>query len=86
MRKQLDDYLAHGWIEPAHSAFGTWVLFAKKHDGTKRMCMDYRRLNDLIEKVAYPMPRIDDCLDHMRESSVLPRWTCEVGFTSFGLS
>ena len=34
LRKQLDDYLARGWIEPAHSAFGACVLFAKKHDGT----------------------------------------------------
>ena len=34
LRKQVDDYLAPGWIEPAHSAFGAGVLFAKKHDGT----------------------------------------------------
>ena len=33
LKKQLDEYLAHGWIEPARSAFGAGVLFASKHDG-----------------------------------------------------
>jgi len=65
LRQKLDEYLAHGWIEPAHSAFVAVVLFAKKHDGTKRMCVDYIRLNDITKKVVYLMPRIDECLDNM---------------------
>ena len=28
LRRQLDEYLAHGWIDPAHSPFGAWMLFA----------------------------------------------------------
>ena len=30
LRKQLDEYIAHGWIEPAHSAFVAGILFANK--------------------------------------------------------
>ena len=46
-KPQLDEYSHNGWIEPAHSAFGAGVLFAKKHDGGLRLCINYRRLNAL---------------------------------------
>ena len=44
------------------------------------MCVDYRRLNDLTKKVAYTMPRIDECLDHMRESTVFTKMDLRSGF------
>ena len=34
-----------------------------KKDGSKQLCLDYRRLNEVKVKDAYPLPRIDDSLD-----------------------
>ena len=56
------------------------MLFAKKHNGTKRMCVDYRRLKDLTQNVVYPMPRIDECTDHMREATVFTKMDLRSGF------
>ena len=56
------------------------MLLAKKHDGTKRMCVDYRWLSDLTKKVAYPVHRIDECVDHMRESTVFTKTDLRSGF------
>ena len=36
------------------------VVFVKKPDGTLRLCIDYRKLNELTIKNRYPLPRIDD--------------------------
>ena len=80
LKKQLDEYKANGWIEPARSPFGAGVLFARKHDGKLRLCIDYRRLNELTIKVAYPMPKIDECIDRMAGSRVFTKMDLRSGF------
>jgi hypothetical protein len=41
-------------------------LFIQKKDGSQRMCVDYRSLNDVTTKNKYPLPRIEDFFDQMR--------------------
>ena len=38
----------------------------KKKDGSVRLCVDYRQLNKVTVKNKYPLPRIDDLLDHCK--------------------
>ena len=65
VRRQLEELLAKGWIRPSTSAYGAPILFARKKDGTLRMCVDYRKLNDLTKKNRTPLPRIDELLDSL---------------------
>ena len=45
LKKQLDEFLKAGFIQPSKSPFGAPILFVKKKDGTMRMCIDYRALS-----------------------------------------
>ena len=62
--------LASGTIEPAEGPWAAPVVLVKKKDGTMRFCVDYRRLNAITIRDAYPLPRIDDSLDTLAGS----RW------------
>ena len=39
----------------------------KKKDGSLRMCIDYRSLNEVTIKNKYPLPRIDDLFDQLKD-------------------
>ena len=56
LRKQLKELLDSGMIQPSRAPFGTPVLFEKKHDGSLRMCVDYRALNKVTIKNKYLIP------------------------------
>jgi hypothetical protein len=71
--RQLQEYLKAGKIEPAQSPFGAGVLFARKKDGTLRLCVDYRGLNSITVKDRYPIPRIDEQLDRFAKCKIFSK-------------
>nr|GFB68105.1 putative reverse transcriptase domain-containing protein [Tanacetum cinerariifolium]GFC10127.1 putative reverse transcriptase domain-containing protein [Tanacetum cinerariifolium] len=69
-----------GFIRPSSSPWGAPVLFAKKKDGSFRMCIDYQELNKLTVKNRYPLPRIDDLFDQIQGSSVYSKINLRSGY------
>jgi hypothetical protein len=50
LKKQIDELSEKGYIKPSTSPWAAPVLFVKKKDGTRRMCIDYRALNEVTIK------------------------------------
>ena len=73
LEQQLKELSDNGYIQPSSSPWGAPVLFVKKKDGTMRMCVDYRGLNKLTIKDAYPLPRIDDLLDQTHGATIFSK-------------
>jgi hypothetical protein len=60
--------------------WGAPVLFVQKKDGSQRMCVDYRSLNDVTVKNKYPLPRIEDLFDQMRGARVFSKIDLRSGY------
>jgi hypothetical protein len=56
------------------------VLFARKKDGSMRMCIDYRELNKVTIKNRYPLPRIDNLLDQLQGVRVFSKIDLWLGY------
>jgi hypothetical protein len=56
LKKQIAKLQSKGFIRPSSSPWGAPVLFVEKKDGTQRMCVDYRSLNEVTIKNKYPLP------------------------------
>ena len=65
LREYLAKYLERGWIRPSISPTGSPILFAKKKDGSLRLCVDYRGLNSVTIKNRYPLPLISELIDRV---------------------
>ncbi len=52
-----------GILRPSTSPWASPICLVKKKSGKIRPCIDYRRVNAITTKDAYPLPRISDCLD-----------------------
>ena len=68
LKKQLRELSDKGYIRPSASPWGSHVLFVRKKDDTLRMCVDYCNLNAVTVMNKYPLPRIDDLLDQLRNA------------------
>jgi hypothetical protein len=80
LKKQIEELLSKGFIRPSSSPWGVPTLFVDKKDGSRRMCVDYRSLNEVTIKNKYPLPRIEDLFDQMRGAKVFSKIDLRSGY------
>ena len=83
---EIQNMLKRGINEPSSSPWSSNVVLVTKKDGSVRFCVDYRVLNSLTKKDAYPLPRVDDCLDSLAGSKWYSTMDLNSRFWQVGIS
>src|SRR5207244_2531133 len=68
IKEEINKMLKDGIIKKSEGPWASPVVIVKKKDGSKRFCIDYRKVNNITITDAHPLPRIDDLLEQFREA------------------
>jgi hypothetical protein len=80
LKKQLSEHEQKGYVRPTSSPWGAPVLFVKKKDGSMRLCVDYRALNEVTIKNKYHLPMIDDLFDQLKGAKYFSKIDLRSGY------
>ena len=80
LKVQMEELLSKGFTKMSTSPWGAPVLFVKKKDGSLRLCINYRQLNQVTIRNQYPLPRIDDLFDQLQGAKVFSKIDIRSGY------
>jgi hypothetical protein len=70
LKKYLTENFRKEWIISSGAEYGSPVLFAKKPNGSLRLCVNYRKLNARTRKNTYSLPLIGEILERISRTRV----------------
>lgn len=80
LNRQLDVMIENDIIEEANSPWAASLLLIDKKDGTKKLVIDFRRLNKVTRKDRYPIPNISETLDALGKAKFFTTMDLAAGY------
>lgn len=80
IEKIVKELLATGLIQPRNNPFSSLVVLMRKLDGTWRLCVDHRGLNQVTLKAKFPIPVVKESMDELKGAVILSRLNLRSGY------
>lgn len=80
LREEIRTLLEADILKPSHSPWSSPMVPIRKPDGSVRLCIDFRKINQIIVPDPYAIPLIEDLLDQLGEAQYLSKLDLNKGF------
>ena len=80
IEKEINAMIDNDIIEASNSPWASPITIVPKKDGSIRLCGDYRKLNNVTVKDAYPLPCIQDIFDQLNGAKIFTTIDLKSGY------
>lgn len=84
--RQIKEMLEQGIVERCESSWASAYVVVRKKSGDSRICIDFRKLNEVTKKSSYRLPNIEDCLEPLIGNCYFSQLNLASGFCQIPLS
>ena len=77
---EIDWLLSQGYIRPSTSPWSSPMVTVRKPDGSARLCVDFRRINDVTRQMPFYMPRVEEVLEGVGKASYISKMDLSKGY------
>jgi hypothetical protein len=77
---ELEFMLVHDIAQHGNSPWSSPCILVPKADESLRFCFDFRKLNVVSKSDSFPLPRVDNCVDHVGAAKYVSKFDLLMGY------
>ena len=85
LKRQCTELFKEGKVRVSKSSYAAPIVMVRKLDGSIRVCIEYRAINEYTVKDSFPLPRIDHLIDQLKDATCITHIDLRSAYNQVGM-